>query len=102
MAVTLQPIGLAWLLVGFLLFPLLLRRAAATGSLARALSPLALFALARANLRRLPRLWLGQLLYGLLALPGLLLALIGFAFTFFWALLAMARLSSDLSDPAGQ
>jgi len=96
LAVTVQPIGLVWLLVGLLLFPLQLRRAAATESLAQALSPTALFSLARANLRRLPVLWLSELALLLAALPGLLLALVGYAFTLFWALLAVARLSATL------
>lgn len=96
LADTLQPVGLVWLLLAFLLWPLLLTQAAAARSLSAALSPRGLFALARANLRRLPGLWLRLLALVPLSFAGLLVALVGYPFALFWAWLASAALAATL------
>ena len=95
----LQPLGLAWLLATALLFPLLIRLATA-GSLAATLSPRGLLALVRQQWRALPRLWLRELALLSLALLGLFVALVGYAFTLFWALLGIAALAAELPESA--
>ncbi len=92
----LQPLGLAWLLVSTLLFPLLLRRASEADNLAGALSARGLLGLVRRGWRLLPGIWLRELALLALALLGLFAALVGYAFTLFWVLLGVARLSAEL------
>jgi hypothetical protein len=98
LAVTLQPIGLAWTLVAVLLFPLHLRQVAAAQTWRQALSPARLLGLLRASRRALPMLWTKELLLLLRSLSGLLIALVGFPFLLFWALLGVARLAATLRD----
>ena len=98
LAVTLQHIGLAWTLVAVLLFPLHLRQVAAAQSWRQALSPARLLRLLRASWRALPMLWTKELLLLLRSLSGLLIALVGFPFLLFWALLGVARLAATLRD----
>jgi hypothetical protein len=86
LAGSLQPVGLVWLLVAFLLFPLQLALQAGR----QRPTPANLLRLARAHLGRLPRLWLRQALLALFSLSGLLLALLGLPFTAFWALLCLS------------
>ncbi|MHB0879085.1 MAG: DUF4013 domain-containing protein [Anaerolineae bacterium] len=93
---TLQPVGLLWLPVTFLLAPLLLARAADAASLAQALSPRRLLRLLRHNAHRLPGLWSRQAALAALSLLGLAVALVGFPFALFWALLAAAYLTTAL------
>lgn len=93
----LQPLGLVWLPLMFLLAPLLLLRAAASSTTAQALSPRNLLVLARAAVRRLPLLWLQQLALSLMALPGLAVALVGYPFAAFWMLVAYASLVGSLA-----
>jgi len=98
-AIVAQQVGLIWAAIAFLLFPLHLRQAAAGRSLREVISPRRLAALARANLRALPRIWLRQLALFLLSFSGIAIALIGWPFTAFWALLALARLASETALP---
>ena len=98
----LQPLGLAWLVVNTLLLPLLLRRAADTTGTAAALSPRGLLALARSQWRSLPGLWLRELALLALALAGLFVALVGYAFTLFWALLGVAALAGEMGPGSGE
>jgi len=97
-AMTVQPVGLIWLLVGALLFPLLLRQAAGWTGWRRALSPVSLWALLRANLQALPAVWAKSFALLGLSLLGFLIALVGFPFTLFWTLLGVARLASQLNS----
>ncbi|NPV07957.1 MAG: DUF4013 domain-containing protein [Anaerolineae bacterium] len=90
-ALMLQPLGLLWFLLLVLLGPVLLIQAA-TGSV----SPLAVLRRARAEVGPLVRLWLRQAALLGLAGSGVLVAGVGLAFTLFWALLGVARLSAEL------
>lgn len=82
----------------FLLWPLLLGRAAAAPSLGQALSARRLLSLVRANVRRLPGLWLRQLALVPLSLAGLFVAVLGYPFTLHWALLSAAHLAAAIDD----
>lgn len=98
LAVAVQPLGLIWILVATLLFPLHLRQLAAAQTWRQALSPAGLLALLRANRRALPALWGKELLLLLRSLVGLLIALVGFPFLLFWALLGVARLAATMRE----
>ncbi|MGQ9556218.1 MAG: hypothetical protein ACUVWR_19120, partial [Anaerolineae bacterium] len=98
LAVAVQPLGLIWILVATLLFPLHLRQLAAAQTWRQALSPAGLLALLRANRRALLALWGKELLLLLRSLVGLLIALVGFPFLLFWALLGVARLAATMRE----
>ena len=98
LAIAVQPLGLIWILVATLLFPLHLRQLATAQTWRQALSPAGLLALLRANWRALPGLWGKELLLLLRSLTGLLIALVGFPFFLFWALLGIARLAATMHE----
>lgn len=91
-----QPVGLVWALLAFLLLPLQLRLSAGADSWRDIASPAQLWRALRANLWGLPVAWLKELALFLLSFVGLFLAGIGLAFTSFWCLLGLARLASEL------
>ncbi len=98
LAAGLQPVGLLWAVVVFLLFPLLLRQATLAVPWVRAFSPASLWRLGRAAGMDLAFLWGRQAILLLMAGAGLLLALVGYAFTLFWALLGVAVLVGGTLD----
>ena len=92
----LQPVGLLWSVIVFLLFPLLLRQATLPETWGRAFLPGSLWRVGRAAGVALALAWARQAVLLLLAGAGLFLALVGYAFTLFWALLGVAALAGEL------